>query len=178
MVAAAAVGGGLLVAGIAALLIIKNKRTIPKGVLAVRPFELTRFLGKWYEIARLDYHYEKNLSFVTAEYSLNEDGTVKVVNRGFDAEKGEWEQVEGKAKFTGDEHEGELKVSFFGPFWSGYNVISIDPEYRYALIAGENRDYLWILSRETDIPDDVRNEFLRQACRLGFEINDLVWTEQ
>ncbi|MCD8171992.1 MAG: lipocalin family protein [Alistipes sp.] len=175
---AAAVGGGILAAAAGVFLAKKFKRTIPKGVRAVSPFELSRFLGKWYEIARFDYKYEKKLDYVTAEYTLNEDGSVKVINRGYNTEKGEWEEAEGKAKFVDDTHEGRLKVSFFGPFYSGYNVISIDPDYRFALIAGENRDYLWLLSREKFMPDDVRKKYLKLACKLGYDIHDLVWTQQ
>lgn len=176
-IAAVAIGGAILAAG-AVVALCSKKKTIPKGVRAVDHFELERFLGTWYEIARLDYRYERNLNYVTAEYSLNEDGSVKVVNRGYDSKKGEWEEAEGKAKFVNSEDEGMLKVSFFGPFYSGYNVINIDPEYKYALIAGEDKDYLWLLSREKTMPDDVRKDYLQQACRLGFEVHDLVWTEQ
>ncbi|MCC8035143.1 MAG: lipocalin family protein [Rikenellaceae bacterium] len=176
-IGAIAVTGAILAAAAVAIC-LKKKRTIPKGVRAVMPFELDKFLGTWYEIARLDYKQEKNMQYVTAEYSINPDGSVKVINKGYDTEKGEWEEVEGKAKFVDDQNEGMLKVSFFGPFYSGYNVIAIDPEYKYALIAGEDMDYLWLLSREKTMPDDVRKEYLRLACHLGYEIHDLLWTQQ
>src|SRR5512133_1532011 len=116
--------------------------TIPKGATAVKPFVKERYLGKWYEIARIDFKYERDLNNTTAEYSLNNNGTIKVDNKGYNTKKGKWVQAVGKAKFVGKENIGALKVSFFGPFYAGYNVIAIDDEYRYALIAGENLKYL------------------------------------
>jgi apolipoprotein D and lipocalin family protein len=149
--------------------------TIPKGAVAVRPFDNSRYLGKWYEIARLDFRFERNLDNTTAEYSLNDDGTIKVVNRGFDTVKNEWKKADGKAKFAGDKNIAMLKVSFFGPFYGGYNVIALDEEYKYALIAGESLKYLWILSRETTIPEDVKTRYLEIAQKTGFDISDLIW---
>jgi len=151
--------------------------TIPKGAVAVKPFDNSRYLGKWYEIARLDFKFERNLDNTTAEYSLNEDGTIKVVNRGFDTVKSEWKKAEGKAKFTGDKNIAMLKVSFFGPFYGGYNVIALDDEYKYALIAGESLKYLWILARETTIPDDVKTRYLEIAQKIGYKTSGLIWVK-
>ena len=152
--------------------------SIPEGAQAVRPFDKDRYLGKWYEIARLDFKYEKGLSKVTATYSLNADGSIRVENRGFNAAKNEWKESIGKAKPVADENEGRLKVSFFGPFYAGYNVIAIDREYRYALVAGNDLRYLWILSRTPDIPAAVKSDYLEQAKALGYRVQDLVWTGQ
>lgn len=152
--------------------------SIPKGVQAVTPFEKEKFLGKWYEIARLDYYFEKNLSNNTAVYSLRSDGLIKVVNRGYNYKKNEREDVEGKAKFAGDENVAMLKVSFFGPFYSGYNVIAIDEAYKYALIAGDSFKYLWILSREKTIPEDVKSNYVKIASDAGFDTSELIWVEQ
>jgi apolipoprotein D and lipocalin family protein len=99
------------------------------------------------------------------------------LNRGFDTRKNEWRESTGKAKFVDSPNEGRLKVSFFGPFYSGYNIIALDPQYRYALIAGESLKYLWLLSRETTMPEDVKQEYLRQAKSIGYETEDLVWVE-
>jgi apolipoprotein D and lipocalin family protein len=153
-------------------------RTIPKGAVAVKPFDKEQYLGKWYEIARLDFKYERNLKNVTADYSLNKDGSIRVVNRGYNTKKGEWEEAVGKAKFVGDEDVAKLKVSFFGPFYSGYNVIAIDENYQYALVAGNSLDYLWILSRETNIPDEIKEEYLKIAEDIGYTTSDLLWPEQ
>lgn len=151
--------------------------TIPEGVTAVAPFAKEKYLGKWYEIARLDFKYEKGLNNTTAEYLLNDDGTIKVLNRGYNIKNKEWEQSTGKAKFVGDDKIAMLKVSFFGPFYSGYNVIAIDPEYKYALVAGESLKYLWILSREQTIPNDIKEKYLKIAKDAGYNTSNLVWVE-
>ena len=151
----------------------------PDGVEPVTDFELDRYLGKWYEIARLDHSFERGLSRVTAEYSLRDDGGVRVVNRGYDAAKGEWDEAVGKAYFTGEADVGQLKVSFFGPFYGGYNVIDLDREnYRFSLVAGPNRDYLWILAREPGIDEATRERLLTKADAFGFNTGALIWVEQ
>lgn len=152
--------------------------TIPNGVVAVKPFYKERYLGKWYEIARKDFRFERDLSNTTAEYSLNNNGTIKVDNRGYNTKKEKWVNAIGKAKFVGDENIAMLKVSFFGPFYSGYNVIAIDEEYKYALVAGKSLKYLWILSRETTIPVDIKDKYLKIAESVGYNTADLVWTKQ
>ena len=149
--------------------------TIPKGVVAVKPFDKGRYLGKWYEIARIDFKYERDLNNTTAEYSLNTNGTIKVDNKGYNTKKGKWQQAIGKAKFVGDDSIAMLKVSFFGPFYSGYNVIAIDSDYRYALIAGATFQYLWILSRESSIPDEIKNKYVKIAKYFGYNTSDLLW---
>ena len=151
--------------------------TIPEGATPVNPFNKDQYLGKWYEIARKDFKYERNLNNTTAEYSLNGDGTIKVDNQGYNTKKGKWTQAIGKAKFVGDENVAKLKVSFFGPFYSGYNVIAIDDEYRYALVAGKNLKYLWILSRDTTIPVEVKEKYLGMAENIGYHTADLIWVE-
>ncbi|MCD7973743.1 MAG: lipocalin family protein [Candidatus Azobacteroides sp.] len=172
-----AVGGALLAAGVV-LLIKKKKKALPKDLKVVEPFDASRYMGKWYEIARMDYIHEKNLINTTAEYSLNQDGTVTVVNRGYNYKKEKEEQVTGKAKFAEYAHKGKLKVSFFGPFYDDYNVIALDDDYKYAMVAGKNLDYLWLLSRETTIPYEVQKDFLSQAEALGYNIDKLTWVEQ
>jgi apolipoprotein D and lipocalin family protein len=151
--------------------------TIPRGAVAVKPFNKEKYLGKWYEIARLDFKYERNLNNTTAEYSFNKNGSIKVVNRGFNYKKGKVVQAIGKAKFTGAENIAMLKVSFFGPFYGGYNVIALDEEYKYALVAGDRLKYLWILSRETTIPEDIKKKYLEIAQKIGYNTSDLIWVE-
>ena len=120
---------------------------IPEGTQAVRDFELAPYLGRWYEIARLDHSFERGLDCVTATYGRREDGGVKVINRGVNLREGEPDVAEGKAYFVEGENVGRFKVSFFGPFYGGYNILELDADYRHALVAGPSRDYLWILSR-------------------------------
>jgi apolipoprotein D and lipocalin family protein len=149
--------------------------SIPKGVEAVSSFDKAKYLGKWYEIARFDFKFERNLNNTTATYSLNQDGSIKVDNQGYDILKGEWKQAIGKAKFVGDESIAMLKVSFFEPFYSGYNVIAIDSEYQYALVSGASHDYLWILSRKTTIPDEIKTKYLKTANDFGYNTSELLW---
>lgn len=151
--------------------------TIPSGASAVTPFDKEKYLGKWYEIARLDFKFERNLNNTTAEYSLNDNGTIKVDNQGYNTKKGEWTQAIGKAKFVGDTNIAMLKVSFFGPFYAGYNVIAIDDKYKNALVAGESCKYLWILSRETTIPENIKEKYLKIAEDIGYDTTDLLWVE-
>lgn len=151
--------------------------TIPKGATAVKPFNKEKYLGKWYEIARLDFKFERNLNNTTAHYSIRKDGKIKVDNKGFNTKTKKWEQAIGKAKFVENEKIAKLKVSFFGPFYSGYNVIAIDTDYKYALIFGKNLKYMWILSRETTIPENIKNNYLQIAKDIGYNTNELIWVE-
>ena len=151
--------------------------TFPDGATAVTPFDKEKYLGKWYEIARMDFRFERNLNNTTANYSVNNDGSIKVDNRGFNYKTMKWEQAIGKAKFVGKPDIAMLKVSFFRPFYSGYNVIALDNGYKYALVAGKNLSYLWILSRQTTIPEDVKQNYLKIAENLGFKTSSLIWVE-
>ena len=170
-------GGATVLAAVSMVVLNSCGSSIPAGASAVKPFDVKRYTGKWYEIARLDFKYEKGLNNTTAQYTLHDDGTIKVVNRGYDAKKDKWKEATGKAKFVGDPNEARLKVSFFGPFYSGYNVIAIDPEYRYALVAGESLKYLWLLSRDTVMPERVKQEYLSKAGALGYNTDELIWVE-
>jgi len=161
--------------GLLVLIPLASCASIPGGARAVRPFDAERYLGRWYEIARFDFRFERNLDNTTADYSFNPDGSIKVDNRGYDYVRGEWKRAVGKAKLLKDKDTARLKVSFFGPFFAGYNVIALDSEYRYALVAGNSLDYLWILSRETSLPENVKQEYLKIAEDLGYDISALIW---
>lgn len=169
------IGGTIL--SIMTIASLNSCRSIPKGAVAVKPFYSQKYMGKWYEIARLDFRFEKNLNNTTATYSFNDNGTIKVVNKGFNYITNQWKEAVGKAKFVSDANEAKLKVSFFGPFYSGYNVLALDPEYKYALIVGKNLDYLWLLSRETTIPQKVKADYLAIAKKLGYNTAKLIWVE-
>ncbi|GGE13219.1 lipocalin family protein [Sphingobacterium cellulitidis] len=149
--------------------------SIPKGAGGVKNFEIDRYLGTWYEIARFDFSFEKDLDNVSAQYSLNKDGHVMVFNSGYNYKKGKWEKAIGLAKFRGNKDIAELKVSFFGPIYSGYNVIALDENYRYAMVTGKNLKYLWILSRTKHIPDEIKTSFLNSAQRIGYDTSKLIW---
>ena len=152
---------------------------MPQSVKPVSKFELNNYLGKWYEVARLDHSFERGLSQVSAEYSIKDDGGVKVNNRGFSAEDNEWQEAEGKAYFVNEATEGYLKVSFFGPFYGSYVIFELDHEnYQYAFVSGPNSDYLWLLSRTPTIAPEVMEKFVSMSKSRGFNTEDLIYVEQ
>lgn len=152
--------------------------SIPPKAKAVENFEVDRYLGNWYEIARFDFRFEKDLDNTMAQYSLNEKGNVNVLNSGHNYKTNKWKSANGVAKFRGESDKAALKVSFFGPFYTGYNVIALDENYQYALVAGKNLDYLWILSREKTLPDDIKQAYLKIATEVGYDISRLIWVKQ
>jgi len=166
------------IAKAALLLLIVGCTGIPDGLQPVADFELERYLGKWYEIARLDHSFERNLSQVTADYSLRKDGGVEVVNQGFNQKSGKWEMITGKAFLIGKGNVGSLKVSFFGPFYGGYHVVALDQkDYSYAMVAGPSRSYLWILSRNKTLDSTILERLVGKANQWGFETDKLTYVD-
>jgi len=164
---------------LALLVLISGCTGIPDNVSPVSGFDVNRYLGKWYEIARLDHSFERGLEQVTAEYSLREDGGIRVVNRGYDSTDQRWKKTEGKAYFIGESDVGRLKVSFFGPFYGGYNIIDLDQQsYRYALVSGPDTSYLWILARQPQLDNSITERLLAKASGLGFDTSQLIFVEQ
>lgn len=152
--------------------------SVPENVRPVENFRLDDYLGKWYEIARLDHSFERGLTRVTAEYMLRDDGGVKVINRGYSAKEGKWKEVEGKAYFVQRPDQGYLKVSFFGPFYGSYIVFELDHEqYQYALVCGPDTSYLWILARTPTIDEGVKQSLIAKAASLGFDTGSLIFVE-
>jgi apolipoprotein D and lipocalin family protein len=170
----AAGAGAAVIAGVAYGLLSKD---IPKGAVAVQPFDKDKFMGTWNEIARLPSIIEKNISQLTEEYSPVEDGMIKVVTKGYNYKKDKWTEMEGKIKFAGSEDIGMLKVSYLGPLYLSYNVLDIDAEYRYMLVSGSGLDYLWLMSKESTIPDDVKERFITKAKEIGFAVDKLEWPD-
>lgn len=149
---------------------------IPENIKPVEHFKLEKYLGKWYEIARLDHSFERGLINISAEYSLRDDGGVKVINRGFSPEKREWNEAEGKAYFVENPNQAYLKVSFFGPFYGSYIVFDLDENYRYSLISGPDKSYFWILAREKVIDEKLKTQLIAKAAELGFDTSKLIFT--
>ncbi len=172
---------GEVITGIVAILaslLLSACLGIPDSVTPVQDFELDRYLGKWYEIARLDHSFERGLEKVTADYSLRDDGGVKVVNRGFSIETKEWNEAEGKAYFVNGPTEGYLKVSFFGPFYGSYVIFELDQEnYQYAFVSGPDRSYLWLLARTPAVPKELIARFINTSRALGFATRNLIFVE-
>lgn len=152
---------------------------LPQNVQPVGNFKLERYLGQWYEVARLDHSFERGLSKVTADYSLRDDGGVRVLNRGYSAEDQKWKEAEGKAYFVGQPDQGYLKVSFFGPFYGAYVVAELDHEnYQYSLVTGPNTSYLWILSRTPTLDAATKDRLVKKAASLGFDTSKLIFVSQ
>jgi apolipoprotein D and lipocalin family protein len=161
------------------LLLLFGCTGIPENVRSVDNFALESYLGKWYEIARLDHSFERGLTRVTADYSMRDDGGVMVLNRGYSEKEKTWKQAEGKAYFVQDPDRGYLKVSFFGPFYGSYVVFDLDHEhYRYALVCGPDKSYLWILARDPEIERDLKDTLVAKAAALGFNISRLIFVDQ
>jgi apolipoprotein D and lipocalin family protein len=151
----------------------------PEGLQPVTGFRAERYLGTWYEIARLDHSFERGLSKATAEYSKRDDGSIQVVNRGYDAERGKWREARAVARFVGPTDVASLKVTFFWPFSGAYHVIVLDRDgYNYAMVTSSSRDYLWILARQKQLDPAVQKDLLDKAKGWGFRTEDLVFVEQ
>jgi apolipoprotein D and lipocalin family protein len=167
----------LILGWIAALISIPLPAEGAPKFTPIDNFTLNRYLGTWYEIARMPVFFEKGLSKVTATYALKPDNSVKVTNRGV-KENGKNSEANGKVKFADSTNKGYLKVSFFGPFYADYIIVDLDADYRYALIAGGSTKYLWILSRTPRLDSAVANRLVDKAQKLGFDTSQLIWTKQ
>lgn len=151
---------------------------VPDNVRPVTNFDVSRYAGTWYELARIDHRFEKGLVNTSAQYTVNPDGTVKVVNRGFDPQKNAWKEATGTARFLGDPRTAALKVSFFGPFYGGYNVVRLSDDYQTALVIGNQLDYFWLLSRKKTLSDAEKQALLGEAARLGVDLNKVIEVPQ
>ncbi|WP_444997418.1 lipocalin family protein [Aliikangiella sp. IMCC44359] len=152
--------------------------SIPDNITPVGDFEIDKYLGKWYEIARLDHSFERDLQNVTAEYVMRNDGGVKVINRGFNIIDNEWKTAEGKAYFVEEKNIGHLKVSFFGSFYSSYIIFESDKNYQYAFVTSSSQSYLWFLSRTPTVSDELKQQFISQVKALGFASEELIFVDQ
>ncbi|PKF60993.1 lipocalin [Psychromonas sp. psych-6C06] len=163
---------------VSVVLIVSACTGMPDNVKPVKDFDLQRYLGKWYEIARLDHSFERGLSQVSATYSLRDDGGVSVLNRGFNSEEQKWEEAQGKAYFVQNSNLGYLKVSFFGPFYGSYIIFELEHEgYEYAFVSGPNLDYLWLLARTPTVQPEVIKTFLQMAEARDFDTKQLIFVK-
>jgi apolipoprotein D and lipocalin family protein len=164
---------------IMAALLLAGCVSKPENIEPVGNFNTQKYLGKWYEIARLDHSFERGLDHVTAEYSLRDDGGLKVLNRGYNKEKSEWKDAEGKAYFVEKPDLGYLKVSFFGPFYGPYIVFDLDQDnYTHSMISGPNKSYLWLLSRTPTMDQATKKRLVDKAQALGFDTSKLIYVDQ
>ena len=152
---------------------------VPASVEPVEEFDLNRYLGKWYEIARLDHSFEEGLDNVTAVYSLRDDGGVNVVNRGFLSKDDVYQEAQGRAYFVNDSDEGYLKVSFFRPFYASYVIFELDQDgYQYAFVSGPDTSFLWLLSRTPTVEQALLYHFIETSASLGFDTEELIFPIQ
>lgn len=150
---------------------------VPDGVEPIDDFELNRYLGKWYEVARLDHSFERGLEAVTADYSLREDGGIRVINSGRNTETQLNQEAEGRAYFVEEPNIGHLKVSFFGPFFGSYVIFELDEDYQAAFIAGNTTNYLWLLARTPKVSQELVDQFISRATQLGFDTSQLIFVD-
>ena len=136
--------------------------------------DLPRYLGQWYEIARLDHWFERGMSYTKANYAMREDGDIQVVNTGL--KDGKIKTSIGRAKCT--DQQGLLRVSFFRPFFGDYRILWLDDDYQHVLVGGGDSSYLWILSRTSTIDLSIKNSILAEARRRGYDTDKLIWVEQ
>ncbi|MGZ9898164.1 lipocalin family protein [Shewanella gaetbuli] len=156
---------------------------IDEKVSVVSNFDVNKYLGTWYEIARLDHSFERNMNKVTANYQLDKpSGKISVINKGFDTQSNQWDQAEGKAYFIEESNKGLLKVSFFGPFYGAYQIhdliIQPDGHYSDALVIGPDNTYAWILSRNKHIDAATQQRFISKMETLGISADSIIWVEQ
>ena len=150
--------------------------TPPENIVPVDNFQPNRYMGKWYEIARLDHPFERGLSNITAHYQLLQNGNIEVINRGYDADKKEWRDITGQAKFVSKPSLGSLKVSFFWPFYGGYHIAVLDKQdYNWAIVVGPSRKYFWILAREKTLTPEMKNLLLKKSLQLDIDTSKLIW---
>ena len=151
---------------------------VPQGVDPVTNFELERYLGTWYEVARMENEFERGLDSVTATYSLKDNGQVHVLNRGWKTSESQWVAAVGSAKFAQSSNVGHLAVSFFWPFFGSYVIFELDEDYEYAWVSGEDRSTLWYLSRSPDVDAASLARFRERASELGFSLDNVIDVDQ
>ncbi|WP_342721787.1 lipocalin family protein [Acidovorax sp. FHTAMBA] len=166
--------GAVALMAVLALSACSTPRT-PEGIQPVRGFDVDRYAGYWHEVARIENSFERGLTQTSATYTRNADDTIKVVNRGYDPVRKAWKEAEGTARFVDDPTRAALKVSFFGPFYGGYNVVALDENYQWAMVVGSSKDYLWILSRTPTVPHHVREHLMERAQAMGVDVSKIRW---
>lgn len=143
----------------------------------VQKVELDKYLGTWYEIARYEHFFEKDCKNVTANYSMMDEETIKVINKCTKIQTNEKKEAMGRAYAT-NETNTKLKVSFFRPFYGDYWILILDKNYDYVVVGTPSREYLWILSRTSKLDEEIKNQILQKLPNLGFDTSKLIWTIQ
>jgi apolipoprotein D and lipocalin family protein len=159
-------------------LLLTSCASVPENIKPVSDFELDKYMGRWYEIARLDHVFERGLDQVTAVYSINDNGSVKVMNRGWNVDDSEWSDAVGKARFADSTDIGHLEVAFFAWFYGNYIIFELDPpDYQYAWITG-SENTLWFLSRTPTVSDELKQRFVKTITEYGYNPDELIFVNQ
>lgn len=164
----------IIILAFAAMAFISCNSSVSVDNSTVKTVDVNKYLGRWYEIARFDHRFERDMEKCTATYSMQDNGKIKVTNKGI--KNGKWKTSIGKAKLT--DTPGVLRVSFFGPFYSDYRIMMLASDYSYALIGSNSDDYLWILSRTPTLKRHISEQIIQEAHRRGYETDNLIWVNQ
>jgi apolipoprotein D and lipocalin family protein len=149
---------------------------ISDEIQPVGNFNISQYLGKWYEIARLDHWFERDMAQVSASYSMEKDGSIIVINRGI--KKSDKQKVaHGKARLVKNKDQGYLEVSFFWPFSTPYIIFELDENYQYAYVTSDSKSYLWLLARNPCVPQKLKDDFEKKTYSLGFDISELIYVD-
>ncbi len=167
-----------VITGMILILVVACRDSSGIDKTIVKNLELDKYLGKWYEIARFDNRFEKGLERVTAEYSLREDGKIKVLNTGYDSNSGEKKEAVGKAKIPDKSQPAHLKVSFFAFFYADYLVLELDEDYKWAVVGSSSDKYLWILSRSSELPENILSDIIEKIVHRGYDPEKLLFIKQ
>ena len=151
---------------------------ITPEIQPVQNFDINKYLGVWYEIARLDNSFQESMQNVTATYSLRKDGGINVLNKGYKTDEKRWSQAQGVAYFMDEKNKQEayLKVSFFRPFYASYVVFELDKDYTYAYVGGNTKEYLWLLARTKTVSKKIKNDFIEKTKAKGYNTEKLIWS--
>ena len=167
----------ILTAAIGTLIVRAQPPKAGLDTSTIDSLDITRYMGRWYELARFDHPFERNMELVTANYTLQPDGTVEVINSGYNTRRGKFKQSRGVARTVAG-RAGELEVTFFLNFWSPYKVLELAPDYSYALVGGNSDKYLWILSRTPRLSNAALSDILVKAEARGYDTDRLIWIMQ
>lgn len=161
------------------MMVSSSEATDRRPLETVDSVDLDRYLGLWYEIASYPAFFQKGCTATTAEYSLRDDGLIRVVNRcRKGSPDGKEKSVTGKAKIVDPDTNARLEVSFFWPFWGDYWIIGLDPDYRWAVVGEPKRKYLWILSRTPEMDDETFDDIASRLPSKGYDPQRLERTQQ
>ena len=160
------------------LIFLSGCATKPLNINPIQNFDVNKYMGRWYEIARIDSFLKDGMDYVYSDYHLDKDGTISVLSSGLKAGDSTREYVEGEADLAKGRKTGFLEISFIRPFYSDYIVFKVDGDYQYSYVGGSDKNHIWLFSKTPTVPEDIREDFLARANSLGYDVTKLVWVQQ